>query len=45
MAYLDNNGVLYLWNKVKAYVSSVVSGLSMRHSSCTNLVVDATGGV
>lgn len=22
MAYLDNNGVLYLWNKIKSYVTS-----------------------
>lgn len=27
MAYLDNNGVLYLWNKVKSYVSTVVGNL------------------
>lgn len=26
MAYLDDNGVLYLWGKIKAHVSSAVSG-------------------
>lgn len=25
MAYLDNNGVLYLWGKIKAHVSSAIS--------------------
>lgn len=27
MAYLDNNGVLYLWGKIKAHVSAAISGL------------------
>lgn len=32
MAYLDNNGVLYLWGKIKAYVSSAVAGLYTKPS-------------
>ena len=32
MAYLDNNGVLYLWGKIKAHVSSAVSGLYTKPS-------------
>lgn len=33
MAYLDNNGVLYLWGKIKAHVSSAVAGLYTKPSS------------
>lgn len=38
MAYLDNNGVLYLWGKVKALVSTAVSGLTIptKTSDLTN---------
>ena len=32
MAYLDNNGVLYLWGKIKAHVSSAVAGLYTKPS-------------
>lgn len=32
MAYLDNNGVLYLWGKIKALVSSTVAGLYTKPS-------------
>lgn len=32
MAYLDNNGVLYLWGKIKALVSSSVAGLYTKPS-------------
>lgn len=27
MAYLDNNGVLYLWGKIKAHVSSAINAI------------------
>ncbi len=27
--YLDNNGVLYLWSKIKAYVQSVITALDL----------------
>lgn len=33
MAYLDNNGVLYLWGKIKAHVSSAVAGFYTKPSS------------
>ena len=38
MAYLDNNGVLYFWGKVKALVSTAVSGLEIptKTSDLTN---------
>ena len=38
MAYLDNNGVLYLWGKIKAHVSTAISGLSIptKTSDLTN---------
>lgn len=32
MAYLDNNGVLYLWGKIKAHVSSAVAGFYTKPS-------------
>lgn len=32
MAYLDNNGVLYLWGKVKSYVSTAISGFYTKPS-------------
>lgn len=32
MAYLDNNGVLYLWSKIKSYVSSVVANFYTKPS-------------
>lgn len=32
MAYLDNNGVLYFWQKIKSYVSLAVSGLYTKPS-------------
>lgn len=32
MAYLDNNGVLYLWSKVKSYVSTAISGFYTKPS-------------
>lgn len=32
MAYLDNNGVLYLWGKIKALVSSAVVGFYTKPS-------------
>ena len=32
MAYLDNNGVLYLWGKIKSYVSSAVAGFYTKPS-------------
>ena len=32
MAYLDNNGVLYLWQKIKIYVSTATSGFYTKPS-------------
>lgn len=32
MAYLDNNGVLYLWGKIKTLVSSAVAGFYTKPS-------------
>jgi len=38
MAYLDNNGVLYLWGKIKAYVSAAIGALTIptKTSDLTN---------
>lgn len=38
MAYLDNNGVLYLWGKIKAHVSAAIGALTIptKTSDITN---------
>lgn len=38
MAYLDNNGVLYLWGKIKAHVSAAIGALTIptKTSDLTN---------
>lgn len=38
MAFLDENGVLYFWGKVKSYVSTAISGLTIptKTSDLTN---------
>lgn len=38
MAYLDNNGVLYLWGKIKAHVSAAIGSLTIptKTSDLTN---------
>lgn len=41
MAFLDENGVLYFWNKIKAHVSTAIGGLSIPNN--TNQLINGAG--
>ena len=41
MAFLDENGVLYFWGKVKAHVSSAIGALSIPNN--TNQLINGAG--
>lgn len=41
MAFLDENGVLYFWGKVKAHVSSEIGALSIPNN--TNQLINGAG--
>lgn len=41
MAFLDENGVLYLWNKVKSHVSTAIGALSIPTN--TNQLINGAG--
>lgn len=42
MAFLDNNGVLYFWGKVKSYVATAISNIVIPSASSTTPAMDGT---
>ena len=44
MAYLDNNGVTYLWNKIKALFNKSITGLKVSGRTITYTKGDGTTG-